>query len=129
MTGSRLWRSTWCSDSCLQQLELHSEGVKGPVVACFSCKIVHGLGVHSLEVPHGGVGGMSRENLDSGHLNSTAAEELDATNPKGVTAEQFSSGSGLCRQPQLMGCCHDGGYHTFLGRWESRRLREKGPGR
>ena len=114
MTGSRLWRSTWCSDSCLQQLELHSEGVKGPVVACFSCKIVHGLGVHSLEVPHGGVGGVSRENLDSGHLNSTAAEELDATNPKRVAAEQFGSGSRPSGQPQLMGCCHDSGYYSFL---------------
>ena len=80
---------------------------------------MHGLGVHSLEVPHGGVGGVSRENLDSGNLNSTAAEELDATNPKRLTAEQFSSASGLCGQPQKMGCCHDGGYHAFLRRWES----------
>ena len=72
--------------------------------------------------------GVSRENLDPGDFNSATAKELDATNPKRVTAEQFSSGSGLCRQTQLMGCCHDGGNHTFLGRWESRRLREKGPG-
>ena len=75
---------------------------------------MHGLGVHSLEVPHGGVGGVSRENLDSGNLNSTAAEELDATNPKGVTTEQLSSGSGLCGQPQKMGCCHDGGHMPFF---------------
>ena len=75
---------------------------------------MHGLGVHSLEITRGGVGGVSRENLDSGDLNSTAAEELDATNPERVTAEQFGSGSRLCGQPQLMGCCHDGGYHSFL---------------
>ena len=64
---------------------------------------MHGLGVHSLEVPHGGVGGVSRENLDSGDLNSTAAEELDATNPKGVTTEQLGSGGRLCGHTQQVG--------------------------
>ena len=48
--------------------------------------------------------GVSRQDLNPGDLNSTAAEELDAPYSQGVTTEQFGPGCGLCSQAQLMGC-------------------------
>ena len=56
---------------------------------------MHGLGVYALQVPHGSVGGVSRENLDSGNLDSTAAEKLDAPYPERVSTKQFRTGCGL----------------------------------
>ena len=126
MAGRRLWGSTRCFDAGLQQLELYPEGVKGPVVARFCCEVVHGLCVHALEIPQGCIGGVSRENLNPGNLNSTAAEKLDAPYSERVTTEQFSTGCGMCGQAQLMGSSDDGGNHTLLGRRKSRRLWEKG---
>ena len=62
----------------LRQFELYPQGVKGPVVARFCCEVVHGLCVDALQIPHGSVGGVPRENLNSGNLDSPAAEKLDA---------------------------------------------------
>ena len=126
MAGRRFWGSTRCFDAGLQQLELYPEGVKGPVVGRFCCEVVHGLCVHALAIPQGCVGGVSRENLNPGNLNSTAAEKLDAPYSERVTTEQFGTGCGMCGQAQLMGSSDDGGNHALLGRWKSRRLWEKG---
>ena len=118
--------STRCSDAGLQQPELDPQGVKGPVVARFCCEVVHGLCVDALQIPHGSVGGVSRENLNSGNLGPTAAKKLYATYSKRVTTEQFGTGCGLCGQTQLLGGGDNGGYHAFLGSWKTRRLWEKG---
>ena len=126
MARSRLRVSTRCFDAGLQQFELYPQGVKGPIVACFCCEVVHGLGADALQIPHGSVGKVSRENLNPGNLDSTAAEKLDAPYSKRVTTEQFGTGCGLCGQTQLMGSGDNGGDHTLLGRWKSRRFFEKG---
>ena len=72
-------------------------------------------------VPHGSVGRVSRENLNAGNLDSTAAQELYATYTysKRVTTEQFRTGCGLCGQAPLLGGGDNGGYHTLLGRWKT----------
>ena len=78
------------------------------------------------KIPHGGIGGVSRENLNSGDLDSTPTEKLYATHSQGVTTEQFGTGRGLRSETQFLGGGDDGGYHSLLGRRKARRLREKG---